>query len=65
MKAKEIREKTREELVEMHDDFREELFRMRAQKAISQLDKPHRMKQLRRDIARVITILKDGEYSHK
>ena len=65
MKAKEIREKTREELAEMHDDFREELFRMRAQKAISQLDKPHRMKQLRRDIARVITILKDGGYSHK
>ncbi len=65
MKAKELREKTREELEEMHGDFREDLYRLRAQKAVSQLDKPHRIKQLRRDIARVITILKDGEYSHK
>jgi ribosomal protein L29 len=32
---------------------------------IGQVEKPHRMGQLKRDIARLITILKDGGYSHK
>jgi len=65
MKAKDLRQMTREELEEKLDDDREELYRLRAQKAVSQLDKPHRVKQIRRDVARVITILKDGGYSHK
>ena len=65
MKAKDIRQMTREELEQKFGDDREELYRLRAQKAVSQLDKPHRVKQIRRDIARVITILKDGGYSHK
>ncbi len=65
MKAKEIRQMTREELVQKLEDDREEAFKLRAQKAVSQLDKCHRVKQIRRDIARVTTILKDGGYSHK
>ncbi len=64
MKAKELREKTSDELEEIYDDLREELFRLRAQGAVSQLEKSHRVKEVRRTIARVLTILKDGGYSH-
>jgi len=39
MKAKELREKTSDELEEIYDDLREELFRLRAQGAVSQLEK--------------------------
>jgi large subunit ribosomal protein L29 len=64
MKIRELREKTRDELEELYDDLREELFRLRAQRAVSQLEKSHRVKEVRRTIARVMTILKDGGYSH-
>ena len=64
MKTKELRERTREELEELYDDLREELFKLRAQRAVSQLEKSHRVRDVRRTIARVLTILKDGGYSH-
>jgi large subunit ribosomal protein L29 len=64
MKTRELREKSRDELEELYDDLREELFRLRAQRAVSQLEKSHRVKEVRRTIARVMTILKDGGYSH-
>jgi large subunit ribosomal protein L29 len=64
MKTRELRERTREELEELYDDLREELFKLRAQRAVSQLEKSHRVQEVRRTIARVITILKDGGYSH-
>jgi large subunit ribosomal protein L29 len=64
MKTQQLRERTREELEEMYDDLREELFKLRAQSAVSQLEKSHRIREVRRTIARVMTILKDGGYSH-
>jgi large subunit ribosomal protein L29 len=64
MKTRELRERTREELEELYDDLREELFKLRAQRAVSQLEKSHRVQEVRRTIARVITILKDSGYSH-
>ena len=64
MKTKELRDKTRDELEEIYDDLREELFRLRAQSAVAQLEKSHRIKEVRRTIARVLTILKDSGYSH-
>lgn len=65
MKIKEFREKTKEELEELYDERREELFKLYSQRTMSQLEKPHRMKLLRRDIAKILTVLKDGKYSHK
>jgi len=65
MKAKKLREKTREELEQLLDDSRQELFNLYSQLHIGQVEKPHRFSQLRRDIARLITILKDGGYSHR
>jgi large subunit ribosomal protein L29 len=65
VKAKKFREKTREELEQLLDDSRQELFNLRSQLHIGQVEKPHRFRQLRTDIARLITILKDRGYSHK
>jgi large subunit ribosomal protein L29 len=64
MKTRELRERTREELEELYDDLREELYKLRAQRAVSQIEKSHRIMEVRRTIARVVTILKDGGYSH-
>jgi len=64
MKTKELRERTSEELNELHEDLCEELFKLRAQRAVSQLEKSHRVREVRRTIARVHTILNDGGYSH-
>ncbi len=57
MKAKELREKNDQELRELEEQLREEMFRMRLKKHTNQLQEPHRLKETRRDIARIKTIL--------
>ena len=57
MKAAEIRDKTKVELSAESRALRQELFNLRLQKATSQLEKPIRMRELRRDIARIETRL--------
>lgn len=56
MKASELRTKSAAELKELVEAFRKELFQLEMQKYTSQLDKPHRIRQVRRDIARALTI---------
>ena len=57
MKAAEIKDKTKVELSALSRELRQELFNLRLQKATSQLEKPIRLRELRRDIARVETFL--------
>jgi large subunit ribosomal protein L29 len=57
MKAREIREKSIDELRRMQDDLREQLFKLRFQKATGQIENPVKIRHVRRDIARVETIL--------
>ena len=57
MKADVLREKSDQELRELEDQLREELFRMRLKKYTNQLQQPHLIGQTRRDIARIKTIL--------
>ena len=57
MKASEIREMTAEQLNEKLGELKEELFNLRFQHAINQLDNPHKIQDVKRDIARVMTIL--------
>ena len=57
MKAQELRERDEQELRELHDQLREELFRMRLKKHTNQLQQTHRLRETRRDIARIKTIL--------
>ena len=56
MRAKEIRELTDEEARQKERDLIEELFRLRLRRSTGQLDNSMRMRQLRRDIARLKTI---------
>ncbi len=57
MKAKEIRGLSAEELSAKLKELKTELFNLRFQHAINQLDNPHRIVEVKRDIARVMTIL--------
>lgn len=57
MTGKEVREKTDEELLSMLHNLYEELFNLRIAKASANLTNPARFKQVRKDIARVKTVL--------
>ena len=61
MKATEIRELSDNELSEKLGDLKTELFNLRFQHAINQLENPMRLKHVKKDIARVKTILKQRE----
>jgi large subunit ribosomal protein L29 len=63
MKASELRELSDAELVEKHDELKEELFNLRFQDVTGQLDNPRRLKQVRHDIARVLTVQRERELS--
>jgi len=54
-KRKEIQEKTLEELLADGRNLRQEVFNLRLQQASAQLEKPSRLRNLRRDIARIET----------
>jgi large subunit ribosomal protein L29 len=58
MKIEEVRDKTVEELKRESHDLRRALFNLRLQKAIGQLEKPHKLREARRDLARVLTVLR-------
>ena len=57
MKMSEVKELSEVELETKGRDLRVELFNLRIQKTTAQLEKPHRVKQLRRDVARLETRL--------
>ena len=57
MKAKDIREMTAEELNAKLKELKSELFNLRFQHAINQLDNPHKIADVKKDIARVMTVL--------
>ena len=59
MKANEIRELTAEELSAKLKELKTELFNLRFQHAINQLDNPHKIGDVKKDIARVMTVLRE------
>ena len=61
MKASEIRELSQSDLEKKIKELKEELFNLRFQHAINQLDNPIRLKHVRKDIARTMTILRERE----
>jgi len=61
MKKEQTRELTRDELLQRKSEMEEELFNLRMQKASKELDNPLRLRVLRRDIARINTILREDE----
>jgi len=57
MRASELREQTVEELEQKEQDLAGQLFVLRLQKVTGQLDNPAKIRDARRDMARVLTIL--------
>ena len=61
MKAEDLRELTAQELQERLEDSKEELFNLRFQLATNQLDNTARLGELRKDIARLATLIREQE----
>ena len=59
MKAAELRKLSVEELQAKLKELKAELFNLRFQHAINQLDNPHKMTEVKHDIARVMTVLQE------
>ena len=60
MKTVEIRKLSAQELTEKLNELKAELFNLRFQHAINQLDNPMRIKAVKKDIARVSTVIKES-----
>jgi large subunit ribosomal protein L29 len=65
MKASKIRELSLEEKVRKANDLKEELFNLRFQHEVGQLENSQKMKQIKREIARVKTIIKESELNQE
>ncbi len=63
MNVTEMRELTNEELLEAVREAKEEKFNLRFQVATNQLDNTARIKEVKRDIARMLTVLRERELS--
>lgn len=59
MKASELRSMTSQELNEKLKDLKQELFNLRFKHAVNQLDNPHKIADVKHDIARVLTVLQE------
>jgi large subunit ribosomal protein L29 len=65
MKASDVRAKTADELKDQLVDLKKEQFNLRFQRATQQLEKPTQVKKVRRDIARIKTILGEKNAAKK
>ena len=61
MNNKEIRDLTSEEIVKKIEEYKEELFNLRFSQATGSLEKPSRIRELRKLVARMKTILRERE----
>ena len=63
MKSKDIRALTTDQMLEKEKQYKEELFNLRFQQATGQLENTARLRQVRKNIARIKTILSEKELS--
>ena len=61
LKPSQLRDQTLEELRDRERDLSEQLFALRLQKVTGQLEKPARVRQVRKDLARVLTVLHERQ----
>ena len=61
MKASELRDNTVDELKKDEMDLRKELFNLRFQGATGEIQNPSRIKQAKKDLARVLTVITEKE----
>lgn len=60
---KELRELSPEELKKKEAELREELFNLQMQRGTGQLENPKRMKNVKKDVARILTVIKEKQIS--
>lgn len=65
MKAQELRMLSDEELQARLRDAKEELFNLRFQAATGQLDNTSRIREVKKDIARIFTVMRERELEHE
>ena len=65
MKASELKKMSAAELDAKLRELKDELFKLRFQQAINQLDNPMRISAVKKDIARVLTVIRDEELHGK
>ena len=61
MTNKEIRELSNEEITKKIEEYKEELFNLRFSQATGNLEKPSRIRELRKEVARMKTIIRERE----
>ncbi len=65
MKARELRELTEDELRRKEDELKDQLFKLKFQHALGQLENAMKLKSIRKDIARIKTILEENKEGKK
>jgi len=65
MKAQQLREQSVAELEKTLSDLEEQLFKLRFQKSTGQIENPIKLRQVRKDIARVLTVLNELRIEEK
>jgi large subunit ribosomal protein L29 len=61
MKSKDIRERSDDELRKTLGDLEEQLFKLRFQKSTGQIENPIKIREVRKDIARVLTVMNERQ----
>jgi len=61
MKARELRDMTKEEILVRKEELEKEIFNLKIRQATKQIDNPLKIRVLRRDLARIVTILHEDE----
>ena len=64
-KASNFRELSSDELFQKQNDFKKELFDLNYQRKMGRVEKPNRFQLIKRDIARILTILREREIDHE
>ncbi len=59
MKATALRERSNDELTKTLSDLEEQLFKLRFQKSTGQIENPIKIREVRKDIARVLTVINE------
>jgi len=65
MKVSELRESTIDELAVKEQDMRKELFNLRFQQATGEIENPMRIRAIRKDIAKVLTLITEKKKQSK
>ena len=65
MEAKKLREMSADELAQKRHDLREEIFHLKLRRATSRLENPMKLRETKKDLARLETLLRERELQNK